>query len=138
MCPGSHRARGVESPSNGMRFFGIIPSLIRGSPLLIASFVWATLCLATLCVPRLYSGPPSTGPEMGGVCSVRLALVLVGGGILDVLVRVIPQHRRETEQTWRLRNGLCLRCGYDLRGSSERCPECGTSFYHRHRDPCDR
>jgi predicted amidophosphoribosyltransferase len=75
---------------------------------------------------------------MIAACSVRLALVLIGGGILDVLVRVIPDYCRETEQLRRLQNGLCLYCGYDLRGSSERCPECGTSFYHRHRDPCDR
>src|SRR5437870_1151264 len=36
------------------------------------------------------------------------------------------QNRREVQKD-RFFRGLCLSCGYDLRGQLDRCPECGRS-----------
>ncbi len=37
---------------------------------------------------------------------------------------LLPAHRRRK----RKKLGLCLQCGYDLRASKDRCPECGEAF----------
>ena len=54
-----------------------------------------------------------------GVC-VPAPLVLLSSAVLPVL------HVRRCRR--RDRAGLCPQCGYDLRATPDRCPECGTAI----------
>jgi hypothetical protein len=66
----------------------------------------------------------------GRVVVIPLWMPTVLFGVLPTaaLVRVTRNRRRR-------KLGQCLKCGYDLRGSSERCPECGTSFEEKVKQP---
>jgi hypothetical protein len=72
---------------------------------------------------RYYSavGQLPEGRWSNRVLSVPLLPLILLTGILPVL-RLIHRRRQQT----RRRLGLCLTCGYDLRATPERCPECGT------------
>lgn len=52
-----------------------------------------------------------------------IALVFLGVGF------AVSCWRRHSDARWRFaRPGYCFICGYDLRASKDRCPECGTGF----------
>ena len=67
--------------------------------------------------------PQYQGDTSGWSVYVPLYLpVLFFGAWVAFLVH--PVHRRRK----RKKLGLCVKCGYDLRESKKRCPECGTGF----------
>lgn len=58
------------------------------------------------------------------------SLLILPGWFLALLFGVLPAIRHRLAGRWRRqsrsRQGLCITCGYDLRASQDRCPECST------------
>jgi hypothetical protein len=46
--------------------------------------------------------------------------------VTTMTLLLIKLSRRTRVRHMRRSGGLCLNCGYDLRASSQQCPECGT------------
>jgi hypothetical protein len=65
--------------------------------------------------------PVDTAMAVMGGFAILLSL---GPGIYLARKEILSQLKRD-----RMRKGLCQHCGYDLRGSTNQCPECG--FYFR-------
>ena len=55
-------------------------------------------------------------------CHIPIWSIVLVCALASGLLTVLPVLRRRM----RTKRGLCLDCGYDLRASKERCPECGT------------
>lgn len=56
--------------------------------------------------------------------TVPLRFLIAAFGVAPVLW-IVRRYRRWSRRHYRSRNGLCVACGYDLRSTPGRCPECG-------------
>ena len=63
--------------------------------------------------------------------AARVLFAMIGATIATWIViagiRSLANHPQRVAR-FRLRHGLCPKCGYDLRASGERCPECGVEI----------
>ena len=60
-----------------------------------------------------------------GSTSIVIPLPLFAIFLGSIFIYCASPSRRRRK---RKKLGLCLKCGYDLRASKDRCPECGTEF----------
>ena len=56
--------------------------------------------------------------------SLPLWLCMLGSGVWLIYMTIVPSR----QYLKRKRRGLCLKCGYDLRATRDRCPECGEAL----------
>lgn len=92
--------------------------------------------LLGLCLFALGAGPlllaaalhPDEGPSLHSVlagCTFVPSVVLILGGVLDMLFRVVPQERRRRLLARRRERGLCIECGSERPDPGGPCPRCG-------------
>ena len=80
---------------------------------------------------RFYEKNPWAYPRVGdytfylGELPIPFWAIMVGSMLLPARWAVVRLHAHHL-RTKRANAGLCVACGYDLRATPDRCPECGT------------
>lgn len=89
-----------------------------------------------------FNPPPFTDKYRWGIETIQIhagftseRYTLVPIWVLAVIAAIVPSYYAVILARWRIakilarvkrRQNLCAKCGYDLRATPERCPECGT------------
>ena len=109
ISPGTrYYAIGLESESVGL--WAIWPSSRPSIPVTAPS---------TMAAGRVPVRVASASPLFVVPYWTLIALLLIAD------VTWVRCYRRWRREEFRKARGLCIRCGYDLRASTDRCPECG-------------
>jgi hypothetical protein len=99
-------------------------------------WVWERLPPASLIAQSAIAFPGGSSPfpgfyfhldptgDFGGACFL-LPIPFVVFLFLFLPLAELMLLRRRRRRKRRAAAGLCVRCGYDLRGTPDRCPECG-------------
>ena len=69
----------------------------------------------------------SPGRVVGATSTVMVPMWLPAALTAPLPALWLATRTRRQRRRRRAESGLCARCGYDLRASTGRCPECGTS-----------
>ena len=108
------------------------PGLVRrewhlfSEPLMKQIFVWASADNPENWTCGFVYGPTSSAFMYYGLRVPFWLPVLVTAALPAFRAAVFAGRRRRRRR--RQKCGLCLVCGYDLRASVDRCPECGTTI----------
>jgi len=70
---------------------------------------------------RIFQVDATNGPA----AVISISAHIIGSAALILILPLLVLNRRRINKLGQPKIGFCSRCGYDLRVSPDRCPECG-------------